>query len=323
MWRQDDFLIAALGVRGRDGSEYDVAGGDRGGRAWNGSGPPRPSADARSRPLERVVVLDRRRHRDHPGPSRALRRRATCSTPPNATGPRRCCWSAIRWQDRWWTSCVHHPGTSARFATCSPEEQSSRPAPRRELQQLLAGVTIVDVLGSTESGRQGVATTSPGGGPGGGFTPAATAVVLSEDLSARPRCRRRSDRVGWPRPGGYRSDTSATPRRPAATFPQIGGARHAVAGDRARWLADGTDRAARTRLGVHQHRWREGVRRGGRDRTEDPSRRSTTRSSAVDRASGGARRWWRSSSCEKQRHAADGARGRRRRVTSRATSSPR
>ena len=46
--------------------------------------------------------------------------------------------------------------------------------------------------------------------------------------------------AGSPRPGGCRAATSATPRRPARTFPVVDGVRHAVAGDRARVLADGS-----------------------------------------------------------------------------------
>ena len=51
----------------------------------------------------------------------------------------------------------------------------------------------------------------------------------------------------------------------AATFPVIDGVRYSVPGDRARHLADGAHRTARPRLGDHQLRRREDLRRGGRD----------------------------------------------------------
>jgi acyl-coenzyme A synthetase/AMP-(fatty) acid ligase len=100
-------------------------------------------------------------------------------------------------------------------------------------------VTIVDVLGSTESGRQGVATTAAGGDTGGGFRPSPTAAVLSEDLGQR--LEPGDDHLGWLAQGGrvplgYLGD----PDRTASTFPEVDGQRYAVAGDRARWRPDGT-----------------------------------------------------------------------------------
>jgi fatty-acyl-CoA synthase len=113
------------------------------------------------------------------------------------------------------------------------------PGLKAELGSLLGDVTVVDVLGSTESGRQGVATVRPGGNPGAGFAPSATSVVLAADRSRR--LHPGEDEVGWLAqtgrvPLGYLGD----PERTAATFPEVAGVRHAVPGDRARWSSDGT-----------------------------------------------------------------------------------
>jgi fatty-acyl-CoA synthase len=95
------------------------------------------------------------------------------------------------------------------------------------------GLRIVDVLGSSETGRQAVA------GQATAFRPEASTVVLSAD-----RTRRLSPgdpEIGWLAqsgrvPLGYLGDEAKS----RATFPVVDGVRHAVAGDRVRLLADGT-----------------------------------------------------------------------------------
>jgi acyl-CoA synthetase (AMP-forming)/AMP-acid ligase II len=107
----------------------------------------------------------------------------------------------------------------------------SAPTKRRLVEQL-PGLRIVDVLGSSEAGRQAVAS------DGAGFRPERSTVVLSAD---RDRVLAPGDdEVGWLAqagrvPLGYLRD----PDKTAATFPVVGGARHAVAGDRVRLGADG------------------------------------------------------------------------------------
>ncbi len=109
---------------------------------------------------------------------------------------------------------------------------------RSELAALLPDVTVVDVLGSSETGRQAVARSGPGRRDAG-FEPEPTTVVLAED---RTRLLERHEReLGWlarrgPVPRGYLGD----PARTRATFPVLDGTRYAVAGDRARWAPDGT-----------------------------------------------------------------------------------
>ena len=114
------------------------------------------------------------------------------------------------------------------------------PSVRDELLELLPHVRIVDVLGSSESGRQGVRTSDAGQvASGDGFERSPTAVVLSED---RARALEAGDpELGWLAqtgrvPLGYLGD----PAKTTATFPVIDGRRCAVAGDRARLLGDGT-----------------------------------------------------------------------------------
>ncbi len=110
---------------------------------------------------------------------------------------------------------------------------------KQALLELIPGVTIVDVLGSSETGRQAV-TTSSGteAATTGTFVPEATTVVVDTD-------RRRvlapgDDEVGWLAqagrvPLGYLGD----PAKTEVTFPTIDGTRYSVAGDRAHWRADG------------------------------------------------------------------------------------
>jgi fatty-acyl-CoA synthase len=110
---------------------------------------------------------------------------------------------------------------------------------KADLLALVPGLRIVDVLGSSETGRQGVHTSDARKGASTGtFAPAPTAVVLSED---RTRVLAPGDEeLGWLAqtgrvPRGYLGDEEKTRR----TFPVVDGVRYAVAGDRARVTADG------------------------------------------------------------------------------------
>jgi len=115
---------------------------------------------------------------------------------------------------------------------------------KAELLDLVPGMTIVDILGSSESGRQGVTSTRQGDGDGGGssrqgrFAPTPTAAIVSADLT---RVLAPDDHdEGWLAqrgrvPLGYLGDRAKT----EATFPTIDGERFAVPGDRARYDEDG------------------------------------------------------------------------------------
>jgi acyl-CoA synthetase (AMP-forming)/AMP-acid ligase II len=109
-----------------------------------------------------------------------------------------------------------------------------------DLLELLPHLRIVDVLGSSETGRQGVQRSDRGSGAATGtFAPSPTATVLSADLSRT--LSPGDEELGWLAqtgrvPRGYLGD----PAKTARTFPVVAGVRHAVAGDRARVLADGS-----------------------------------------------------------------------------------
>jgi fatty-acyl-CoA synthase len=108
------------------------------------------------------------------------------------------------------------------------------PPVKQRLIDRIPGLRIVDVLGSSETGRQAVSDhDSPA------FRPERGAVVLSEDRTRRlvPG----EDEIGWLAqagrvPLGYLGD----PAKTAGTFPVVDGVRCAVAGDRVRLRADGT-----------------------------------------------------------------------------------
>jgi acyl-CoA synthetase (AMP-forming)/AMP-acid ligase II len=72
---------------------------------------------------------------------------------------------------------------------------------------------------------------------------------------------------------GYYKDEAKS----AATFIMFEGKRYSVPGDYARSRRR-LAQPARARLGLHQHRRREGVTRRGRGGAEDPRRSSSTRS---------------------------------------------
>jgi fatty-acyl-CoA synthase len=101
-------------------------------------------------------------------------------------------------------------------------------------------VRIVDVLGSSETGRQAVANTTASDETGPTrFAPGPHAAILSDDLTREIPVG--EEEIGWLAQGGriprgYLGDEAKT----RATFPEIGGRRWAVAGDRARWRPDGT-----------------------------------------------------------------------------------
>jgi 3-oxocholest-4-en-26-oate---CoA ligase len=113
------------------------------------------------------------------------------------------------------------------------------PALVADLFEVLPYVTVVDVLGSSESGRQGTRSISATGDAQSGFAPSTGATVVSEDCSRLLPAG--SDELGWLAqtgrvPRGYLGDPANT----AATFPEIDGVRYSVPGDRAKHRSDGT-----------------------------------------------------------------------------------
>ncbi len=109
---------------------------------------------------------------------------------------------------------------------------------KRGLMEALPDTTIVDAIGSSESGQQGVAVSSGGEAQTGTFALSPSARVLSQDLDRvlQPD----DDELGWLAqagrvPLGYLGDADKTAR----TFPVIDGVRYSVPGDRARFSAEG------------------------------------------------------------------------------------
>jgi fatty-acyl-CoA synthase len=111
---------------------------------------------------------------------------------------------------------------------------------KQELLELLPQVRINDNLGSSESGSQAIQVSQRGApATSGDFEIAKDSLVLREDLSGPVAPG--SGEVGWLArrglvPLGYYRDREKTQR----TFPEIGGVRYAVPGDRALVEADGT-----------------------------------------------------------------------------------
>lgn len=239
-WRQADFLVAALGVRRKDGSDHSSL-DEIVERARTGTLRALPSApfmhgaahwNAISAWIAggTVVVQDRV---DRLDPADVL---DTCA--------RESVSSLLIVGDAFARPLVEELERvprdlpALRFIMTGGAALGPRLAGR--LLDLVPGATIVDVLGSSESGRQGTRSTRPGDAAASGrFDPSAGSVVLSDDRTRvlRPG----EDEIGWlaqsgRTPRGYLGD----PTKTAATFPTIAGARYSVPGDRARLLADGS-----------------------------------------------------------------------------------
>ena len=144
----------------------------------------------------------------------------------------------------------------------------------------------------------------PGRRPGSGFTPSRHGGRARATASTG-RLRPGDDALGWLAqtgrvPLGYLGD----PEKTAATFPEIDGVRHAVAGDRARWLGrrHRSSCTVATRCASTPAVRRCSPRRSRRH--SRPIRRCTTPWSAAGRALVGARRSlpWSRSAMELTRH---------------------
>ena len=111
---------------------------------------------------------------------------------------------------------------------------------KERLLRAVPTMLVLDGLGASETGQQASQLTSAGQRATTGiFTPGTGMRVLSDDLTRM--LEPGSHELGWLAqtgrvPLGYLDDPDATAR----TFPVIDGRRHAVPGDRARLLRDGT-----------------------------------------------------------------------------------
>lgn len=114
------------------------------------------------------------------------------------------------------------------------------PAKKQALLEKLPHVTLLDALGSSETGTQASQLLKKGQKvTTGDFAMKEGSVVLKEDLSGLMPWG--ADQCGWAAraghvPLGYYKDEAKTKR----TFPVIDGVRYAVPGDRAYCLADGS-----------------------------------------------------------------------------------
>lgn len=244
MWRQEDFLIAALGVRRRDGTDFEdveeIVAAAASGRLRALPAPPLMHGAAHWNALScwiaggTVIIQDHPEHLDPEDLLRTVERHRATSllvVGDPVARPLADALAAARADGR------AHDLSSLRHLLSGGAVLS--PALKAELVELVPGLTVVDVLGSTESGRQGVSNVRAGDAPSVGFVPSSTSVVLDESRIAR--LAPGDPAIGWLAqsgrvPLGYLNDEEKT----AATFPEIDGVRHAVAGDRARLRADGT-----------------------------------------------------------------------------------
>jgi 3-oxocholest-4-en-26-oate---CoA ligase len=117
---------------------------------------------------------------------------------------------------------------------------ATNPKYKRALMECLPHVTIIEGYGSSETGNMGFGH-SRNGIASETFEPRVGAAVVSADLSRF--LRRGEPEIGWAArtgriPLGYFDDAEATER----AFPEIGGQRVVIAGDRASIEEDGTIR---------------------------------------------------------------------------------
>ena len=231
LWRQADFLAGALGVRGTYDELAASAAAAPPGRLRSLPAPPLMHGAAHWNAISCLaaggtVVLPR--HPEHFDPDDVLAtiERERC-TSLNIVGDAFAIPLAdtIEHGPRRDLSSLRHVVTGGAVLSRATKERLAR---------LVPGLRIVDIVGSSESGRQGVAS-----GTAGTFRRSGDAVVLDDE---RRHVLPADDRsIGWlatsgPIPRGYLGD----PVKTAATFPVVGGVRYVVAGDRARWADDGT-----------------------------------------------------------------------------------
>lgn len=234
LWRQADFLVSALGIRhriGRDFDSYDeIVDIARRSRLRSCPAPPLMHGAAHWNAISTftsggtVVLQDHPERLDAADILRTIERERVTALNIVGDAFARPLLDELR-TGRYDASSLRHI-VSGGAVLSSPIKHA--------LTQLLPDLTILDIVGSSESGRQGVGT----GTSTGAFEPSATACVLSDDRTRRLRAG--EDEVGWlaqtgRMPRGYLGDQDKTDR----TFPTIGGVRYVVAGDRARLLADG------------------------------------------------------------------------------------
>jgi len=242
MWRQADFLVAALGVRSKSGKEFQSVGqllAQAHGRVRALPAPPLMHGAAHWNALSTwiaggAVIIQS--VVDHFDPKDVLstieNSKATSLLLVGDPMARPLLDQLVRERE----ACKSRELGSLRYLLSGGAVLSE--GVQSELLEFLPEISILDVLGSTESGRQGVARRSALNRNVSGFTPASTSVVLSEDLGRKMTPGEQGS--GWLAqsgrvPLGYLRDKVKT----EATFPVIDGIRYAIPGDRARLSESG------------------------------------------------------------------------------------
>src|SRR4051794_17107475 len=234
LWRQADFLVSALGVRRRDGSDFESldelveVAAKRTLRSC--PAPPLMHGAAHWNAISTwtsggtVVIQDDPQHLDAADILRTVEREQVGSLNIVGDAFARPLLEELR-TGRYDVSCLRHLVSGGAVLSSSI---------KRELAERIPGVTIVDIVGSSESGRQGVGT----GTGTGAFEPSPTACVLSDD---RVRVLEPGDpEIGWlAQRGRMPRGSLGDPDKTQTTFPTIDGVRYVIAGDRARLRADG------------------------------------------------------------------------------------
>ena len=183
--------------------------------------------------------------------------------------------------------------SSIRVVTSTAAVLSPRGARRAARGCCPTGLMLIESLGASEIGPAGDELT----------TPRAATAACPPTRCARARCCCAAIAARVLRAGRPTSSAGSRPRGhlplgylgdPEKTRADLPGRSTACAtrsaATAARWLRRRAAALPRTRVDVHQHRRREGVRRGGRAHRSRATRPSTTRWSSARRASAGASR---------------------------------
>ena len=229
LWRQTDFVASALGITGPVGALVETA-VERGERLRALPSPPLMHGAAHWNALScwlgggTVILQDHADRLDPHDVLRTVERERATSLQIVGDAFARPLLDAQR-ERRYDLSSLRHLVSGGAIFTA---------ALKRAWLELVPGLRIADIVGSSESGRQGIGS----GADAALFTPSRTAAMLSDDRARvlAPG----DDEIGWlaqrsPVPRGYLHD----PDKTEATFPVIDGVRYAVAGDRARLASDG------------------------------------------------------------------------------------
>ena len=308
VWRQDDAFYSCIG--GGDPMRLHGPGraprrAARPHRREPGLLPAARAADARRRPVDVVLVAVRRQQGRADARIARRRRRLAGRGRPRRSNLLTVVGDAVARPllDAWdRATAAGSPTTCRRCSRCRTAARPCRPPRCERIFATLPHVMVTDGFGSSEAGTQGAMRVAAGEGRAAASASGAAPSLVRFDQPAKPtivvdeadpeaRVAPGSGVAGQVLAGGrlplgYHND----PEKTAATF---------VERDGERWLrhrrhGDGRrrrhHRAARPRLGQHQHRRREGLPRRGREHAARPTPPCTTAWSSACPTSGGAAR---------------------------------